>query len=59
MALGALVVYELFEGGLRRIKLRDGGLFEHESWPNVVADVVVGMAGYVAVRVAGAPSLVA
>jgi hypothetical protein len=45
-ALGLLIVYEVFEAALRRIKLEEGGLFEYESWGNIVADVVVGVAGW-------------
>ena len=42
----ALTLYEVAEAGLRRIRLKEGGLFEYESWPNIVLDVVVGMAGF-------------
>ncbi|MBI2079088.1 MAG: hypothetical protein HYT80_12120 [Euryarchaeota archaeon] len=51
LAVGAIVGFELVEGGLRRISVKGGGgLFEYESWPNVVTDVLVGVAGYVAVH---------
>lgn len=50
VVLALLVAYEAFEGVLRRIKLEEGGLFEYESWPNIVADVVAGMAGFAAAR---------
>jgi hypothetical protein len=46
LALLALVGYEVLEGGLRRVKLEEGGLFEYESWGNIGADLVVGMLGY-------------
>lgn len=45
-ALSAIVGYEGFEGLLRRIRLKDGGLFEYESWPNIAADIVLGLAGF-------------
>ncbi|HEX2066970.1 MAG TPA: hypothetical protein VHI93_09180 [Candidatus Thermoplasmatota archaeon] len=54
-----LTVYEAAEGALRRVK-RDPsgrGLFEYESWPNILADVLVGLAGFVAVRLAGTPTV--
>lgn len=42
--LALLVLYEAFEAGLRRYKTRSGaGVFEYESWPNIVADVIVAM----------------
>ncbi|HUR62974.1 MAG TPA: hypothetical protein VM241_00680 [Candidatus Thermoplasmatota archaeon] len=53
-AFALLALYEAFEGVLRRVN-RDAegrGLFEYESWPNILADVLVGMAGFVAVRLA-------
>ena len=47
-ALAILVAYEALEGVLRRVPGHNGkGLFEHESWPNVVADVAVATLGYV------------
>jgi hypothetical protein len=45
-ALAAIAAYELLEGGLRRIKVEEGGLFEYESWPNIFADIAVGSLGY-------------
>ena len=45
-AVALIVGYEVVEGGLRRIKVRDDGLFEYESWPNILIDVVVGLAGF-------------
>jgi hypothetical protein len=44
--LAILCIYEVLEGGLRRIKLEEGGLFEHESWLNIVTDIAVGMVGF-------------
>lgn len=39
-----LILYELFEGALRRVQTKAGaGVFEHESWPNIVADVLVAL----------------
>ena len=39
-----LIVYEAFEAALRRIKTKAGaGVFEYESWPNIIADVLVAM----------------
>lgn len=54
LVLALLVAYEAFEGVLRHVKRDEAGrgLFEYESWPNIVADVLVGMAGFVAVRLA-------
>ena len=44
LILAFLVVYEAFEGLLRRVKTKSGaGVFEYESWPNIVADVLVAM----------------
>ena len=46
-----LVGFEAFEGALRRFQDGSGeGLFEYESWPNVVADVLTGMAGFAAAK---------
>jgi hypothetical protein len=52
--LALLVAYEALEGVLRHVRPDPNGrgLFEYESWPNIVADVLVGMAGFVAVRLA-------
>lgn len=42
--LALLILYEAFEGALRRVKTKaGGGVFEFESWPNVIADVIVAM----------------
>lgn len=52
LVLALLVAYEGLEGILRHVK-RDPngrGLFEYESWPNILADVLMGQAGFVAVR---------
>lgn len=48
-SLALLVGFEALEGALRRTKDR-GGLFEYESWPNIVADVVTGMIGFAGAR---------
>lgn len=56
-AVAAVVGYEVLEAGLRRIKTRGGGLFEYESWPNIAADIVIGLAGFAIVHVAVAPFL--
>lgn len=45
-----IVAYEFVEGGLRRVKLQDGGLFEYESWPNIFMDLVIGFAGFALFR---------
>lgn len=50
--LGLIIGFELLEGGLRRIKVEEGGLFEYESWPNIVVDILVGAAAYLLVRYA-------
>lgn len=49
VALACLLAYELLEAALRNVKRKGKGLFEHESWPNIFTDVVVGMAGWAAV----------
>jgi hypothetical protein len=56
-AAGLIVGYELFEGGLRHVKTEEGGLFEYESWPNIGADIVLGLSGYAIMHVAVAPFL--
>jgi hypothetical protein len=56
-ALALLVGFEVLEAGLRRIRRHGGGLFEYESWPNIIADVVVGVAGYAVARLTLAPYL--
>jgi hypothetical protein len=53
----AVVGYEVFEAGLRRVKTEDGGLFEHESWRNIFLDVVLGLAGFGIMHVAIFPFL--
>lgn len=57
LAAGLIVGYEVLEAGLRRIKTEEGGLFEHESYPNIVADVVLGLAGFGIIHLAVAPFL--
>lgn len=58
LALALLGAYELLEGGLRRVK-RPGqqgkGLFEHESWGNIVFDLLFGMIGWLFAQ--GAPRI--
>ncbi len=45
----ALIAYEFFEAILRNTPGHDGqGLFEYESWPNILGDVAAGYAGYLA-----------
>lgn len=46
LALVLLAAFEVFEAGLRRVQRGGKGLFEHESWPNIIVDIVVGMAGW-------------
>jgi hypothetical protein len=57
LAAAAVVGYEVLEGGLRRVKTKDGGLFEYESWTNITLDVVIGLAGFAIVHTAIAPWL--
>lgn len=56
-ALGMLVGFEAVEALLRRVHTKERwGVFEYESWPNVIADVVTGMVGFAAGRfVVGKP----
>lgn len=53
----AIVGYEGLEGVLRRIKTKEGGLFEHESWRNIVGDVLLGLAGFGILHVTLSPFL--
>lgn len=53
--VGLIVGYEGLEGLLRRVKTADGGLFEYESWPNVVVDILIGVAGFAITHVAVRP----
>ncbi|HLF15944.1 MAG TPA: hypothetical protein VI796_00715 [Candidatus Thermoplasmatota archaeon] len=47
LAFLLLVAFEALEGILRRVKRHGGGgLFEYESWPNVLADIAIGMVGW-------------
>lgn len=48
--LSLLVAFEAAEGVLRRIPFKAGGLSEYESWPNILADLFVGMVGALAVH---------
>lgn len=49
-ASALLIGFEALEGVLRQFKVEEGGLFEYESWKNILADVLVGIAAYAAVR---------
>jgi hypothetical protein len=49
-AAAVLVGFEVFEAGLRRLKVDGTGLFEYESWKNIFTDIAVGLVGYAAVR---------
>lgn len=57
VTLVLLVLYEVLEGALRRVKAKPGGkgLFEHESWKNIAYDVLFGMLGWVFAQ--GLPAL--
>lgn len=46
VAFAVLVVYEVIEAGLRRVKRGGAGLFEYESWPNIGTDILVAMVGF-------------
>ena len=52
VAVALIVGYEVLEAGLRRIKTSEGGLFEYESWTNILVDVLLGLAGFGIVHVA-------
>jgi hypothetical protein len=56
-ATAIIVGYEVLEAGLRRVKTKEGGLFEHESWPNIAVDVAIGLAGFGVTHVALEPFL--
>jgi hypothetical protein len=56
-ALAALVAFEGAEAGLRRIRTQGGGLFEYESWRNIIVDIVIGGAGFVVARLTVYPYL--
>lgn len=50
-ALALLIGFEVLEAGLRHAKtVEGGGVFEYESWPNIVADVLLGALGYAIAR---------
>lgn len=50
-SLVMLVGFEAFEAALRTIRTKEaGGMFEYESWPNIVGDVVTGFIGFAAAR---------
>lgn len=46
LAFLALAAFEVVEALLRRVGRGGKGLFEHESWANVAADLVIGMLGW-------------
>ena len=48
LALAALGGFEVAEAVLRRVRRHGRGLFEHESWANIAADILVGAAGWAA-----------
>ena len=54
-AVLAIVGYEGVEGILRRVKTKEGGLFEYESWPNILGDILLGIAGYGIIHMAVFP----
>lgn len=45
-ATAIILGYEGLEAGLRRVKTKDGGLFEYESWQNIGLDIAIGLAGF-------------
>ena len=49
-ATAVLVVFEIVEAGLRLVPRAQGPLFEYESFPNIVADVFIGLVGYLALE---------
>lgn len=52
-AVVLVVGFEGLEAILRLVKPRrmhGKGLFEHESWPNIVADVIIGLGGFALVH---------
>lgn len=51
-SLVVLIGFEFVEAGLRLVPFGDGPLFEYESFANVVADVFVGLLGYLAAEAA-------
>jgi hypothetical protein len=53
----ALTLYEGFEAALRQVKTEEGGLFEYESWRNILFDIVVGLAGFAIIHYAIRPFL--
>lgn len=52
-----IVGYEGLEGGLRRVKTENGGLFEYESWKNIFTDIALGLAGFAIMHLAIFPFL--
>ena len=47
-AVVVLVGFEVLEAGLRLIPTGDGPPFQYETFANIVADVILGLIGYVA-----------
>lgn len=45
-----LTVFEIIEAGLRLVPRAEGPLFEYESFANIVADVFIGLIGYLLVE---------
>ena len=51
VSLGVLVAFEAVEAAGRKGVVGGTGLLEPESWSNIGADVLAGMAGWAATRV--------
>ena len=49
-SIAALAAFEVLEAGLRLVPRADGPLFEYESLANIVADVFIGLIGYLVVE---------
>ncbi len=47
-SLVVVIGFEFLEAGLRLVPAGDGPLFEYESFANIVADVFIGLIGYLA-----------
>lgn len=48
LAFALVAGFELFEAVMRRVKRHGAGIFEYESWPNIIADIAIGMLGWYA-----------
>lgn len=46
-SVSLLIAFEILEAGLRLVPAGDGGLFEFESFGNIVADIFLGLLGYI------------